>query len=484
MKKTIIKKEMWLALSFLGLGFAACDENIHDFSKVTASEPSNYVYIAEEEEEFVYNVLQNLDGGHSAADTILIKFPVHLTKAAQSEMKMTLDVDNDLIAVYNAAHGTSYLPLDAQYRSLKNDGKLTIPKGETRSKDSLTLVVTRAMKDLTNLNGYLIPVKIRNFDGIDVGIDYQRRHSYLAINVAFENTVQASGMTIVNTAYQALNEVAFTVHSLYPIRGAGDAKVQMSVNNDRIAEFNTRMGSHFQPVTSGLPSSYEVGISTGSSDGTFTLNYSGDLSALNDPRGYVVPLEVTSVTGENMTAPESNKNVIYAVIYSNKGGFVADEANLVGTKVTDRSGYNVVKFAYNNGAAPSMTGTPNNLFSSTMVGVMPLSRPLCITVDLGKEIENIKGFQIVNSMANGSNFNIRTLDVAYATQAMYEGGISMELGKGINLLTADPSLPKNCNIGFDKPITARYLYIDNIQHNGGTYLGLTDFYIFTQSTEN
>ena len=184
MKTTIIKKEALLALSFLvGVGVVACDENVHDFGKQTGSEPSIYAYIADKEEEIVFNLSYNSETGELSGPAVKVQFPVHLTEPAKTETKITLDVDNGLIPIYNTFHEKGYLPLEGSHLDVKDD-TLTIPEGETSSKDSITVTVIKPMEALTSTQGYLIPVKIRNFDGADVGIDYEKRRSYIVINVS------------------------------------------------------------------------------------------------------------------------------------------------------------------------------------------------------------------------------------------------------------------------------------------------------------
>jgi hypothetical protein len=430
--------------------------------------------------------MQNIDGGHHidgglpGTDTVVVKFPVHLTKPAVSETRVTLDVDRDLVAIYNAVHGTSYIRFEDRYLTVEG-ATLTIPQGETRSRDSVTVAVARPMKELTNRSGYLIPVKIRNFRGTDVGIDYEKRQSYVSIDVAFENTVQVGGMAMVNTAHTELNGVEFKVNSLYPVQGTDGAKVVIRVNNDLIAEFNAATGSDYQPIAEGLPSSYEMGIGTGETAVTFTLGYTGETSALSDPRGYVVPLEVASVTGENMTAPRSNESVIYAVVYSNGGAYVAEQAE-IGVKVTDRTGYSATG-AYDNGQAPTGNnmGTPNDIVvAGKMYAIMSPVRPFCFAIDLGAEVENITGFTITNAMGSGNSqpYYIRTMDVSCASEAMQEAGARMEIKKGLDLNATDPVRPKIVNVRFDTPVTARYIYLDNVA-NVSSYLVTGDFYIFT-----
>jgi hypothetical protein len=473
---------MLLAFACVGLGFAACDENIHDFGKEYGAQPGNLAYIADDDRVFVKTIKHDLDGGESGVDTIMVKFPVHLSEPAKSETRITLDVDNYLIPIYNAANGTTYQEMLGDYIRTRTT-ELTIPEGQTRSRDSITVAIARQVKDLKNMNGYLIPVKIRNFRGTDVGIDYAQRQSYIAIDVLFENTVAASGTLMVNTASQDLNAVEFKLTSQYTIQS--DASVRMTVNNDLIAAFNDKVGGNFQPIAGGLPAYYDVAFAKGAKEGTFKLNYGGEVSGLNDPRGYVVPLEVVSVTGDNMSMPAADKKALYAVVYSNGTAYIADQAE-IGTKETDRTGYSATA-KYNNGsnfAAPAPN--PNGLFMTgsspaTMFALLSVARPVNFVIDFGKDVENVSGFTVLNVMTTSNNENhIRTMDVSLASSAMKENGMRMDIVKGMDFNATDPVRPKVVNVGFDTPVTARYLYLENVM-NVKSYMTLNEFFIFTKA---
>jgi hypothetical protein len=475
MKKTIIRKELALALTCLGLGFAACDENVHDFGKDYGSTPGNLAYIADADKQSEHNIFWNLEGERSGVDTVVVKIPVYLSEPAKSETRVTLAVDDYLREVYNAANGTSYYELASQYIGLTNP-TLTIREGETKSAGTFTVAVARLMNEMTEMNGYLIPVKIRSFRGTDVGIDYTQRASYVAINVAFENTVEASG--VVNATNKNLNEVELKVTSRHMIQS--DASVTFSVDNSLIAAFNAERGTDFQPIASGLPATCDVPLAVGTKEATFTLNYTGE--PLNDGRGYLVPLKITSTTGTNMVTPEGDENVIYVVVLSNSGSYVADQAS-IGTKITDTTGYSA-SAAYDNGS--STGATPNAIFltgtgmtSMFMIMSPPAARTISIAIDLGKEVENITGFTLTNAMpGNGSNQSVRTMNVSYSNEVMKEANFKMDVVK-MDFNTTTPVRPKVINIKFDSPITARYIYLDNVK-NVSSYITLNEFRIFVQ----
>lgn len=500
MKNLIIKKGLCLLLVVLGL--AACDEDIHNFTKNTESEASNTIYIADS--IFTYSAFWNLEGEFTAdMDTITAKFPVSLEKPSATDVIVTLEIDNNLIDAYNERYGTNYgavLPQDVEML----DMTLTIPAGQTASEDSISVTYTRPKTSLTRIGGYLIPVKIAGYKGADVKIGYNERHSYLAIDVTQENEVYFDGeetFTSVNAIEQNLNEVSFALKSRYVIQGQEDAKVQVSVNNDLIAVFNSEQDTDYQPIPSGLAASYEVTMSKGSTDAvTFTLDYSGDISALDDSKEYVIPLEITSVSGDAAINVLESDKVFYLIVSVFKAPspttstVVATEAEIGGTAVADKSKYAFAGIPlYIDGTTPSSgsSGFPTTTGGRYVISRAPmpgwplpagLVKKLNMTIDLGSEFTNITGLQLRNTQADGYVGNVSAMDVGFATEKMNEMGMGAVTAGSVAASATAP--PKTLYVKFAQPITARYIMLTNITTPGlgNSMVGfdLDNFEIYTQ----
>src|SRR3954470_15262449 len=79
----------------------------------------------------------NADGWVNLSNGVpsTIKIPVFASKPVNNEVTVTAELDNSLVAVYNAAHGTGYAALPAGY--LNTQGlSARIPAGQTVSADS------------------------------------------------------------------------------------------------------------------------------------------------------------------------------------------------------------------------------------------------------------------------------------------------------------------------------------------------------------
>jgi hypothetical protein len=171
-------------------------------------------------------------------------------------------------------------------------------------------------------------------------------------------------------------------------------------------------------------------------------------------------------------------------VYSNGATYVADQAE-IGVKVTDVTGYTATGIAVNGTAIPAPMNNTANLFSTGTRNVyawMAPKSPLRLTFDLGTEVENITGFTLTNAMTNnGSNQNMKVMDISFATGKMSDAATKINIVTALDLSTASTSKPKVMNIKFDAPITARYIYLDNMSNtNTSSYWALNEFRIFVQ----
>ncbi|MDR2563121.1 MAG: DUF1735 domain-containing protein [Prevotellaceae bacterium] len=479
MKNINIKKHIFLALFATAL-FAACKENIHDFAKKTDSEASNAVYIADS--VFRISIHRSADAEVSGVDTILIKFPVHSKLPAENNVKVTLAIDNDLLQIYNAQHGTNYnlLPLSIKHNTL------TIPQGETRSRDSVELYYSENLAALDDTKGYLLPVKIATYIGTDVKINYEERLSYLIVNVTQQNGVyfketESSSKILNNPMLSIFDELDGTPFTLYSLLEANqDVEIKLKANNSLIAEYNARMGTEYLAIPEEDFGEIDITMDAGASQVAGAISYTGNLSTLTDPKGYIVPFEITSVTGNDIKAVNARK-VFYAIIDISTlhSWDVTDPAEL-GTKVTDRTGYSVIKFANANTGAEmnpmNGAGAQNNMFTDNNTQywlVQQSGIKLDITVDLGAEVQNISGIWMEGFQGNAS-FNMKEVDIHYATEQEYDAGQSTIIGK-IRLTTGRQLM----YVKFSEPVNARYIMLNKMTP-ASMILALRQFYICTE----
>jgi hypothetical protein len=325
-----------------------------------------------------------------------------------------------------------------------------------------------------------VPVKIRSYVGADVKIRYEERVCYMFVNVTQQNGVffkynYRSGMALPN-----FENITFNLNSI--IKAVENTAITLRVNNSLIADVNRRAGTDFQAIPEGDFDPLTVNILKDSTRvvGKFPA-YKGNMANLTDSRGYLVPLEITSVAGEtgsDIKAVASQK-VFYAIVDANTALSISNVSNdsSLGTKVTFRSPYKVLSATIvNTGANPSLTFA--NMFADgtsywSQSGLS--SSRFILTVDLGEEIPNRSGLNLVGYAVAVAN-NPKAISVYYATQQMYSAGeISKFVGKADN----GSSGKQTWYLGFSEPVAARYIMLDMTPQAHA--LGLQQFYIYTKT---
>ncbi len=467
------------------LGVAACSDNVHDFSKTTPADEAVSIYI--KDSVFTYSVDWNLNMEYTASmDTVLVRFPVHLTEAVEHDVEVMLMVDDQLRINYNTAHDINYKPVEAEYVELTNQ-RLIIPAGKTQSDSVVTVVCKRPVSWFQDTTGYMIPVRMRYYKGGGVKPGYEERHSRIVVNTSRVNGVFFEPASVVvpyivdegvniGGDFITLNEQSFNLSALWK----SSANVTLTVDNDLIEAYNDSLGTDLQPVPTGdLQQSYTFSLAGERMEGDvyqkpFTLNYTGN--GLDDTRGYLIPLVITNVEGEDIEIVPV-KSVFYVRIDVGLG-YVTSVSSAPGTRVSDRSLFTASATNANTGAA--LGGSYATLFDgngTNMPGAWTV--PVNLTVDLGAEITGITGLCLrVNNQMNGMYINagyyLRRFDVNIATAAMQVSGVQASMG---GLAGLSPN--EYCYVRFNQPITARYIYINNININiSSGYSMITEFDIY------
>lgn len=99
-----------------------------------------------------------------------IKFPVFATKPVGEDLVIGAELDNSLIAAYNAANNTNYVAFPAGV--LNNTSGLTahLPKGTTISADSLSITADLAKLNTLTEKAYMAPVKLTTVSNPAAGV--------------------------------------------------------------------------------------------------------------------------------------------------------------------------------------------------------------------------------------------------------------------------------------------------------------------------
>lgn len=175
------------ALVFAAAFFTACsDDEEYDFP----GNPQVLVYTADF--SGAYKILQTPAGAFASMS---VPVTAKVNGRSGSDIKVTVAVDNSLIDAYNEENGTAYLPIPPE-AILFDKNELTIPAGEMRSADTVTVSLTENAEILKNLNddnGYIVPVRLQSVSGGGAGLaNSVKSISYLTISVT-NDAVNHSG---------------------------------------------------------------------------------------------------------------------------------------------------------------------------------------------------------------------------------------------------------------------------------------------------
>ncbi|MDR0422284.1 MAG: DUF1735 domain-containing protein [Proteiniphilum sp.] len=477
------------ALLMLG----GCEENIHDFKKPYGSEASAKVYIDAKDLIREHTVTHTINSG---SDTLLVKFPVYSTAPVASRTKVRLIIDAELQNLYNQENETHYILLPEEVLATRLT--VWIPEGETESEDSVTVAYANPMSRLNGISSdgtgqmeYLLPIRILKVSGADAGIKYDSRTSYVKVSVRQEDGVKVTSPAVffrntpIFNLFTDIGKIPFTVSTCH-MNVTEPVKVRMELNNNLIAAYNEANGTNYRPLP-GNVTPIDLEIEEGRNNVSAMLNYAGDIAALTDRNGYLIPLEIRS---SDISVSEKEK-VFYTVILVDNATIIPDEqvtvsmktdaalsdeyAAELGVQQTDRSGYSVgvrnmvtdlEQPPYSSGyPAKNMItdGSGTALFNSSSSLVMN------VIIDLGKDTENITGFRLEGYSATGC---AKSYDVCYATEAMYLNREESWTG------TIDDCL-RYVYVKMSEPVKARYIILRNVKPTlPSGYIGWKEFYLY------
>ena len=165
----------YLRLSF---GFAS-SRNLYEMEvyEIESTDPTIYAQCGTD------NVLTGSITQHTVAGAIPnvnAAFNVLTTIASANGYSVNADVDNSLIAAYNAAHGTSYAEVPSA-NVLVEGIPCTIAAGANKSAGQVKVSLKGDLSGLTNSNGYLIPLQLEAPSGAVVS--ESRGVVYVAVSV-------------------------------------------------------------------------------------------------------------------------------------------------------------------------------------------------------------------------------------------------------------------------------------------------------------
>lgn len=114
-----------------------------------------------------------------------IKFPVFATAEVPQDVEIGAEVDNAFLLGYNESHNTNYVEFPAGF--LNTIGLTAhIPKGATRSTDSISITVDATKLNLLTGKAYMVPIKLSTVSNAFAGALTANKETlvtYIVVNV-------------------------------------------------------------------------------------------------------------------------------------------------------------------------------------------------------------------------------------------------------------------------------------------------------------
>lgn len=154
----------------------------------------------------------------AASGDSVAKFAAYLSREISSDVTVSVAADEAMVDTYNDVNKTKLILLPAANYKFIGSGQVNIAAGSIVSADSLKLQVVDRMK-LTDLNGYILPLSIRQVSGKDKGVRASNNYGtvYVIVKGNYSNIADAQapidgtlavrtawGVTVSNTTAGAL----------------------------------------------------------------------------------------------------------------------------------------------------------------------------------------------------------------------------------------------------------------------------------------
>lgn len=156
--------------------------------EVDGTDPAVYT-LAGTDNVFTGKITHHVSAGSFGGATA--SFNAMVTHASDAGYDVVAVVDNSFIADYNAEHGTSYVALPSA--NVEISGMITnIAAGAMQSSQAVTVSLKGDVSELTDRNGYLVPVKLATSGAVTSA---KRGVVYLAVDVVESDAVLMDGFS-------------------------------------------------------------------------------------------------------------------------------------------------------------------------------------------------------------------------------------------------------------------------------------------------
>lgn len=164
--------------------FTACEKSVEFDVK---GEQTNRIYFnsgnytVNNYNTFNFSILNTPAGSKG---NVSVSLPVFTSMPATSSLKVSISLDNSMIALYNEKNGTDYKVAPDGILDLASV-VLTVDPGKQKSSDSLKITIPPAKLALLTETAYLLPVKISGVSGdSNTTVSSNQNTIYLIINTS------------------------------------------------------------------------------------------------------------------------------------------------------------------------------------------------------------------------------------------------------------------------------------------------------------
>lgn len=251
----------------MAFAMQSCSEDVYDVQ----GNPENLFYFCPKgglKTTYEFNVNWTAAGG--IGDNVSLSIPVRCSREVAAETKVRAEVDNSLVAGYNATHSSNYEAFPEGSCVFTAD-EVTINAGSSYSEASIECSVpSDKFLDLTGRE-YLIPVKLTGISGTEGRASNSYGTIWAVVNVVYPGDVKQnvyitgkpSAATVVRVE-EAPATYSFTLSTSEAVRQ--DETVKLEADRSLVDAYNKSKGTKYVA----LPENAQVTIE--GTDATIKLN--------------------------------------------------------------------------------------------------------------------------------------------------------------------------------------------------------------------
>lgn len=415
-----------------------------------------------------YNILSN--GGFTIVKSSIVRganaaFPISISRPLNTDVEIIASIDSSLIKKYDSVYKppTASPLLPAGAFTLANNGKVIVKAGESRSSDSIAIVILDASKIKVKTN-YTIPIVISKVNNnIAVSSTRQIMYALVSVDSTFIGITSLNNTNIVDVPIQNMLGVWSTspINLRAMVSRSFNRGTTVMVKNDNslVSTYNTLNKTNYLALPNG---SFTISKSTATIPANATTSIdsltipSPNLSALTPENQYLLPISI--VDDNNNPTIEPTKSEVYIHYYFSN--IDPSNSGLIGNTMS-RTNWSVkASSIYSDSykAAKAIDGSAT-LADSWISGAIPSY----LDLNMGS-IKTVKGFNVTP---------IPNTSYIFLTMEIYSSNDASNWNiEGIYSSTSTSTTAKV--VKFITPVTAQYFRFKIITANNSSITGISE----------